>query len=131
MIDGRQYEGPSISENDLINQETQEKIKQTSHRTPVFMDGEGTVYCVDYVPIEKYEPNEQQAKENQLFCPQAPVYRAFPQSDNYGTYSEYNQSLSQWYSQMQAHLGKILLPNITGRRYFRPRADLFEVIITL
>lgn len=91
------------------------------------MDGEGNVYCVDYIPIENYEPNAQQAMENRLFCPNADVYSNFPEPSNFETYSEYNQSLSQWYSKMQMSIGKINLPNVVGRRYFRPRADLFEV----
>ena len=127
LIDGRKYQGPNIIESEFINKEEDQKIsKEQRFRTPVFIDCNGTCYGHDYIPLANYQPDMQQAIENGLFIPNADVYKDFPDPKNYESYSEYNQSLSEWYSKMQNSLGKIKLPNITGRRYCRPRLDLFE-----
>ena len=125
-IDGRVYEGPNIKESEYLDVEADKSIRAMRFRTPTFIDTNGMVYGVDYVPVDNYSPDMTQAIENGLFLPNAEVYSAFPEASNFETYSEYNQSLSEWYSKMQTCLGKVKLPNITGRRYYRPRLDLFE-----
>jgi len=120
---GRQYEVPRYTvETDIVAK----KISSNRSRTPVFMDSEGTLYCIDYIPLREYSPNPQQAIENRLFCPDAPVYHNFPEPTQYKTFEEYNQRLSQWYSNTQDSVGNLLLPNVIGRRYRRPTAGLFD-----
>ena len=95
------------------------------------MSSDGKLYDLDYLLVENYNPDIQQAQENGLHLPSSEIYTQFPDPNNSRSYSEYNQNVTQWYSQMLASIGKIKLPTIMGRAYYRPRCDLIDNVLIL
>ena len=82
-----------------------------------FVDGQGRWYDKFYRLLSDQEAV---ASDRELF-------ESFPSAKNCDNYSTFQQNLFEWHARVQANASHIVLPMITGRRYYRPRADAFMV----
>ena len=78
------------------------------------MDAQGRLYD------KFYELVKGQSLDKALFA-------TLPDARRTSSYSEYMEELSEWQSRIHKASGHVTMPQVIGRCYFRPRADLYTV----
>jgi len=81
-----------------------------------FMDGEGNLYNIDYLPI----PSDHFSLHQQ-FDPNHSVFAQFPEFSDCKNYEDFNEEVSLWIYKFKEALGDINLPKSVGGVYYRPQ----------
>lgn len=114
-LQARQYEGPAIYD-DTYKRETEQQTALDRSKA-VFVDGRGQCYNLLYEAVDS--PFAEGSDNGGVAALQE-----FPSPDNFQDFTDFNQAVSQWYSRAQAALGDLVLPDVLGRAYKRPRIGI-------
>ncbi|KAJ6253593.1 sca1 complex scaffold protein scaa [Anaeramoeba flamelloides] len=140
------YKGPLINTNEKIVPTKSEH--QNRHSAPVFVDSEGNMYDINYLPIKETKRrlrktnlpsiNEFKIGSNKQFftkegrlkliqrhtCTKVDNFPTFPNPQDYQTFTEFEQASVKWYQTVQKNLGVLKLPKKIGAQSYRIKEEL-------
>ncbi|KAJ6228455.1 sca1 complex scaffold protein scaa [Anaeramoeba flamelloides] len=135
------YSGPYVNVNEKI--QPTHKEKQYLPNTPVFMDGNGNLFDIHYLPIKKTNTNFRQgelqqldefALENdeqfkskdgrqklisQIGCVNLNQIKPFPNPEDFEEYEDFEQAAIEWHKTSNEQIGALQLPQQIGSQQYR------------
>lgn len=119
----------SLRESDVIASEK---------RYPVFIGPNGTFFDIYYLPLDnstlsngttspELSPSSSTNNLHQSINT-AEIANSFPSPEQFESYFDYEQALLDWKMTVEGELNGLRLPNVMGRKFFRPKVvELREV----